>query len=115
VYRISVVSVVLMLAVGQNAVLLCGGWCFPRQAASACQHQDPVTSARLSADDDCGETLGIAMAVRDDSRRSAPDLSVSTVQAREPAARAQSRHTRTTFSGRASPFHGALPVIALRI
>jgi hypothetical protein len=71
VFRVAVFSIVLTLAVGQNASLLCELWC--HDAASAgCPHQDATTSARVNARDTCRSDMAPAVSfVREDARRTA--------------------------------------------
>ena len=53
-FRTAVLSIVLTLAVGQNAALLCSTWCDAHaQAARACHHKDPTPAGSVSAGDDC--------------------------------------------------------------
>jgi hypothetical protein len=77
VFRAAVFSIVLTLAVGQNAALLCKAWCYPHAAtAAACRHQDPTTSPSVTGTDNCNNVAVSAIAfVREDARRiaSAPD------------------------------------------
>ena len=74
VFRAALFSIVLTLAIGQNASLLCTVWC--HDAASAgCPHQDSTTSPSVSADDNCSSVVvGAVGFVREDARRTAaPD------------------------------------------
>ena len=52
VFRAALFSIVLTLAVGQNASLLCQVWCHDATSAG-CPHQDSTTSPSVSADDNC--------------------------------------------------------------
>ena len=73
-FRAALFSIVLTLAVGQNAGLLCKVWC-PDATPAGCPHQAATTSPSLHADDACNEVVGGAVAfVREDGRRSAPAL-----------------------------------------
>src|SRR6185436_275469 len=68
-------SIVLTLAVGQNASLLCKVWCHDATSA-ACPHHDSIASPSMSADDSCPTFVLAAVAfVREDARRTvaAPD------------------------------------------
>ena len=72
VFRAALFSIVLTLAVGQNASLLCKVLCHDVTSA-ACPHQDSTTSPSVSADDNCDSALVEAVAfVREDARRTAP-------------------------------------------
>jgi len=75
VFRAALFSIVLTLAFGQNASLLCQVWC-PDTTSAACPHQDSATSPSVSAPDNCKSDVGGAVAfVREDARRTtgAPD------------------------------------------
>ena len=73
VFRAAVVSIVLTLAVGQDAALLCSVWCHPPEAASAhCEPQHQATSPSLTGNDNCTQLRAGATAfVREDVRRGA--------------------------------------------
>jgi hypothetical protein len=71
VFRAALFSIVLTLAFGQNASLLCKVWC-PDTTSAACPHQDSTTSLSVSAHDNCRTDVGAAIAfVREDARRTA--------------------------------------------
>jgi hypothetical protein len=71
VFRAALFSIVLTLAVGQNASLLCKVWC-PDTTSAGCPHQDSTTSPGVSAHDNCRSDVGVAVAfVREDARRTA--------------------------------------------
>jgi hypothetical protein len=54
VFRTTALWIVMTLAAGQNAALLCSTWCDAHApAASACHHPDPTPSTNVGADDDC--------------------------------------------------------------
>jgi hypothetical protein len=54
VFRAAVLSIVLTLAVGPNASLLCRTWCDQQAAtASGCHHEDQATSPSVAGDDCC--------------------------------------------------------------
>jgi hypothetical protein len=75
VFRAALFSIVLTLAVGQNASLLCQVWC-PDTTSAGCPHQNSTTSPSVSARDDCRSDVGGAVAfVREDAQRiaAAPD------------------------------------------
>jgi hypothetical protein len=75
VFRAALFSIVLTLAFGQNASLLCKVSC-PETKSAECRHQDSTTSASVSALDNCRNDVGAAVAfVREDARRTtaAPD------------------------------------------
>jgi hypothetical protein len=75
VFRAALFSIVLTLAVGQNASLLCKVWC-PDTRSAGCPHQDSATPPSVSAHDNCRSDAGGAVAfVREDARRTtaAPD------------------------------------------
>ena len=71
VFRAALFWIVLTLAVGQNASLLCKVWCHDATSAG-CPHQDSTTSPSVSADDNCGSAfVGAVAFVREDARRTA--------------------------------------------
>jgi hypothetical protein len=71
VFRAALFSIVLTLAFGQNASLLCQVWC-PDTTSAGCPHQDSTTSPSASARDNCRSDVGGAVAfVREDARRAA--------------------------------------------
>ena len=70
-FRAALFSIVLTLAIGQNASLLCKVWC-PDTTSAGCPHQDSTTSPSASARDNCRSDIGGAVAfVREDARLSA--------------------------------------------
>jgi len=72
VFRAVLFSIVLTLAVGQDASLLCRVWC-PDATLTGCPHKDSTPSPRVLADDTCNEVEVEAVAsVREDGRRTAP-------------------------------------------
>jgi hypothetical protein len=112
--RAAVLSIVLTLAGGQNATLICRVWCGPVEGtAQSCQHEDPIGSVRMTAGLVCVNAPGVA-AVREDTRR-APSA-VHADLASPPAAR-----TARASEGRPSRESGQTtslaqpPLVALRI
>lgn len=72
VFRAALFSIVLTLAVGQNAGLLCKVWC-PEATSTECPHQDSTTSLSVRANDNCTTiAVGAVTFVREDGRRTAP-------------------------------------------
>ena len=74
VFRAALFSIVLTLAVGQSASLVCTVWCVRHDATSApCPHQDPTTSLSVRGDDNCNDlvTLGTVPFASEDGRRTA--------------------------------------------
>lgn len=72
-FRAALSLIVLTLAVGQNAGLLCTVWC-PEATSTECPHQDSTTSPRVRANDNCTTVaVGAVTFVREDGRRTAPD------------------------------------------
>ena len=70
-FRAALFSIVLTLAVGKNASLLCKVLC-PDTTSAGCPHQDSMTSPSVSAHDNCRGDVGGAVAfVREDARRTA--------------------------------------------
>ena len=71
-FRAALFSIVLTLAVGQNAGVLCTVWC-PEATSTGCPHQDSTTSPSVQADDNCTTVaVGAVTFVREDGRRTAP-------------------------------------------
>jgi hypothetical protein len=67
VYRSIVLSIVLTLALGPSAPLLCSAWCQPL-VTHACHDTDPATSLFSGAD--CGPAAASLQALaREDARR----------------------------------------------
>jgi hypothetical protein len=88
VFRAALLSIVLTLAAGQDAALLCSVWCHSGGGmAGACEHQtQPATPgvAGVGANDDCAVTGNLVVFVREDGRRSAsaPDVAGAIAVAR---------------------------------
>jgi hypothetical protein len=85
VFRAALVSIVLTLALGPNAALLCGTWCHSGAGmVGACQHQTEATTPGVSADDECAVNGNPTLFVREDGRRSAstPDIEATVATAR---------------------------------
>jgi len=119
VFRAAVLSIVLTLALGPNAALLCPVWCHPEEAkASACQHQNATTSPRVTGEDSCRTAPTTTKAfVREDAKRGSPtpiaQQTVSSLPFRlgSPPTDTRRMHEATTsLSAVASPL-----LIALRI
>ena len=71
-FRAALFSVVLTLAIGQNAGLLCTVWC-PDATSKSCPHQESTTPPSLRADDTCTNVLvGAVASVLEDGRRATP-------------------------------------------
>jgi hypothetical protein len=118
VFRAAVVSIVLTLAVGQSAALLCSVWCHPPKVATgACEHQHQATLPSVTGNDSCTQLAGATAFVREDVRRgaSAPDAQDGAVVAGfqfapPPAHSTSGRQLRQQMPLRASPL-----MLALRI
>ena len=74
VLRATLISIVLTLAVGPNATLLCRTWCGPQAAASGGCHHDRATAPIISGDDSCDTVLLSATLLREGERRGVPSL-----------------------------------------
>jgi hypothetical protein len=71
-----VFSIVLTLAVGQDATLLCRVWCNPQAAAaSGCHHEESINPPTV-AGDSCDYVLGVGAFIREEAGRTvaAPDV-----------------------------------------
>jgi len=76
VFRAAALSIVLTLAVGPSASLLCRTWCDPHAAAaSGCHQEDPPGSPSAGGDDSCDHQVLSAAFVPENVRRalSSPD------------------------------------------
>ena len=116
VFRAALFSIVLTLAVGQNADLLCKVWC--HDAASAgCPHKGSTTSPSVSARDDCRSDVGGVAFVREDAQRTAaaPDAQNAVVVPRFRLAPSPTDLRPSFESGRWLPLEERPLVIALRI
>ena len=72
VFRAALVSVVLTLAIGQSAGVLCRVSC-PDATSKSCPHQESTTSPSVRADDTCTNVVvGPVAFVLEDGRRTAP-------------------------------------------
>ena len=117
VFRAALFSIVLTLAVGQDANLLCNVWC--QDATSAgCPHKGSTTSPGVSAEDSCrNAVLGAVAFVREDARSTAaaPDAQNAVVVPRFRLAPSPT-DLRLSFEwGRWLPLEERPLVIALRI
>ena len=67
-FRAAVLSIVLTLAAGQQAALLCRIWCPPDAAAtpSTCQHEHAATSLRVTENNHCATLVLNASFLRED-------------------------------------------------
>jgi len=67
--RATVLSIVLALAVGPNASLLCRTLCDPKAAAmDGCHQEAAATSSSIAADDGCADVSDSAALLREDVR-----------------------------------------------
>ena len=85
VFRAALLSIVLTLAAGQNAALLCGTWCHSGAGmAGACEHQTQAATPGVGAHDDCAVNGNPVVFVREDGRQSAsaPDVAGAVAVAR---------------------------------
>jgi hypothetical protein len=123
VFRAALFSIVLTLAVGQNASLLCQVLCHDVTSA-VCPHQDSTTSPdstafqSVSADDSCGSAfVGAVAFVREDARRTAaaPDAQNALVVPRFHLAPSPTDLRSGFESGRRLPLEERPLVTTLRI
>ena len=66
--RAAVLSIVLTLAGGPNAFLLCETFCLTAAAGNGCHHEAPVTSPSLANEDRCDDVVLSAIFLREDVR-----------------------------------------------
>ena len=118
-FRAALFSIVLTMAVGQDAALLCKAWCYqPEASAIACRHPDATTSPTVSADDSCRSLAVDTIAfVPEDARRgaAAPDTQNALVIPRFPFAPSLADSRSGYESGAQSQFEARPLVTALRI
>jgi hypothetical protein len=71
VFRAAALAIVLTLALGPNASVLCAVWCHPEDVtAGACEHPNPTSTAGITANDSCPDIATASTAVvREDVRR----------------------------------------------
>ena len=120
VFRAALFSIVLTLAVGQNASLLCEVWCHDATSAG-CPHQDSTMSPdstalrSVSADDNCRRAFVGAVAF--DARRAAaaPDAQNALVVPRFRLAPSPTDVRSGSESGRRLPLEAQPLVTTLRI
>ena len=118
VFRSAVVSIVLTLAVVQNAALLCGVRChLPEVASGACEPQHQATSPSVTGNDSCTQFVAGATAfVREDVRRGpAPDAHHGVVVAWFQFAPPQAYSTSGRQLRQQTPFRASPQILALRI
>lgn len=116
--RAAVLSIVLTLAVGPNATLLCRTWC-DRQAAAAsgCHHEAPTISPRVG-DESCDDmALSAAAFLREEVRRpvSAPDAAHAVLVPRYRLAQSTIDASRRHEPGREWPLEERPLPFVLRI
>ena len=73
VFRAVILSIVLTMAAGQNAAVLCRALCEPIGSATGCHHEVASTTPIVTGNGDCSVTLNDVAAVRTDDRRSLTD------------------------------------------
>jgi hypothetical protein len=119
VFRATVLSIVLMVGMGQDAVLLCKVWCDSAEAARTdCHQQNASASPSVKESDNCGPVaLSSAVLVREDGRRGMSDQGArhAVVRARYQVPASPTELRLASVSGRASPIESRPLVCALRI
>lgn len=115
-FRAALFSIVLTLAVGQSAGLLCKVWCHDATSAE-CPHQESTTSPSVGVDDNCSAVAGTVAIVREDARRTAAaaDAQNALVVSRFRLAPSPTDLRSGFESGRRLPLEERPLVIALRI
>ena len=70
-FRATLLSIVLSMAVGPNVSLLCRTWCDARAAAaSGCHHEHSSTAPNVAGSENCDRgTSAVTAALREDVRR----------------------------------------------
>jgi hypothetical protein len=120
VLRRSVLSIVLLLAIGQDTALLCTVWCHPGGAAMPACHdqiQNSGKSLSVKEDDSCGRVMvGGALLIREDLRRVPDhDARYAVVVPRFHVPSSPNDARRCSDPGRASPLESRPLIVALRI
>jgi hypothetical protein len=85
VFRPTILTVVMLFAVGPSASLFCKAGCDPRTAAEiGCHHEDNGGAARVRSDDSCDDSVQrLAGLVKEDLRRApAPNTGAVALTAR---------------------------------
>ena len=115
-FRAALFSIVLTLAMGQNASLVCQIWCHDARSAG-CASQDSPTSPSLSVDDSCRSTApGVVAFVREDARRTAaPDAQNALAIPRSRLAPSPAALRPGFESGQRRPLEERPLVVTLRI
>jgi len=117
VFRAALFSIVVTLAFGQSANVLCQVWC-PDSTSAGCPHQDSATSPSVNAADNCrNAVLGAVAFVREDARRAAavPDAQNALVVPRFRLAPSPTDLRPGFESGQRRPLEERPLVITLRI
>ena len=69
-FRTVLFSIVLSLAVGQNATSFCRAWCdLQAAAASGCHYEESTVSASVAGDKSCDDEVGVGAFVREEGAR----------------------------------------------
>jgi hypothetical protein len=119
VLRASVVSIVLLMAVGPDTALVCGLWCHHAGASMAeCEHAHSGVTPSLTSADSCWRpavsgTMFVREDVRGTSDRNVRHAAVVVPGTRVPAAPGDVLHKVDLV--RTSPRESRPPVLALRI
>jgi hypothetical protein len=117
VFRATVLSIVLTVASGQEAALICGLWCQPIEGTAAgCTHQNQTTLPGIANEEYCRDAqLGANAFVREDARRGATALDVEGSVIIPPFAFAFSPDTRSGCDFLAPPTEARTSSLILRI
>ena len=113
--RATVLSIVLTVAFGQEATLICGVWCHPiERTAAGCTHHDQTTLPGIASEESCrAAELGATPFVREDARREARALLQGYISA--PFAIASSQTASFNDVALAGPLQTRPSVLILRI
>src|SRR5206468_3091359 len=118
-FRAAVLSIVVTLAVGQNAALLCRAWCHPTEGTAAgCQHRNETTSPSVTGKDDCKHlAVGTIAFVREGGYRGklTTDVQIAVATPRFAAAQFRSNLRSGFESGQRRRLEERRLVITLRI
>ena len=118
-FRIAMIAVLLILAIGQNSRLVCRVWCDSEAAIiTSCPHAETRSAGPIAVDATCNPLDGeAAVFIREDGRRGSsaldpvPVLAVAAFQAPPPAA----PHAHLILAAAQALPRATRPILALRV
>jgi hypothetical protein len=85
VFRAAVLSIVVMLAAGPSASLICSAWCDTAAAATSFHHDESGSSARIASDVFCQDVVQNGIALKEDLRRAIHSMNPAALAPSAPA------------------------------